>query len=644
MTECDRVIVHIDVDAFYAQVEELKQPSLATRPMGVTQKHIVVTCNYPARSRGVTKLMTIKDALNLCPELITINGEDLTPYRAANKALLGVLRRYGTVQKGGLDEALIDITGQVTERLQSTAGCCSHGEWKGRVCPGQDLESNGWPRLRCGATIADEMRRVVRIETGLRTSAGIASNPLLAKLASSVHKPDDQTIVVPSHAAAFVENLPVSAIPGVGARLESTLRTQFGATHVHHLRNIKTETLERAVGNRQAAMLAAACWGLDPSPVTESSLPKTIGVEDSFPKSSSSSTAFITAKLTSLAADLFDRVNEESKENSRMPTRLVLTWRVASDAGDASPGWKRRSASCEYPHSVGEMVNASTRLLRNSVAGSGELTLLGLGASGFTSVTATSETSQRAITNFLSVLRPASADKGMKPCTNGKSKDNHCVIHCDVDCFYCAVERVDDPSCIGRPIVVSQFHGGGFVSVSYEAREAGIRCGDGAGGGGRVGVQHLVEMGARSVKECLAACPGLVIKPMRPQRYRQMSDAILDLFHSVLRSESIEKYAIEKSSCDDYYVKIWMADKFSNLTLVDQFSGICASTVVPPESGNIDTLDLKLGAVVAHKMKSALKQQYGMTASCGVARNKLLRTILNNSVGLRIYDSARVQN
>jgi len=123
-----------------------------------------------------------------------------------------------------------------------------------------------------------------------------------------------------------------------------------------------------------------------------------------------------------------------------------------------------------------------------------------------------------------------------------------------------------------------------------------------------------------------------------------MSDAILDLFHSVLRSESIEKYAIEKSSCDDYYVKIWMADKFSNLTLVDQFSGICASTVVPPESGNIDTLDLKLGAVVAHKMKSALKQQYGMTASCGVARNKLLRTILNNSVGLRIYDSARVQN
>lgn len=653
--EYDRVIVHIDVDAFYAQVEELKQPALALRPLGITQKHIVVTCNYPARARGVQKLMTIKDALHRCPELVTIKGEDLTPYRAANKALLAVLRRYGTVRRGGLDEALVDVTHQVTERLQSSHWSVL-GEWKGKVYgqgasnmePSSLLVSKPYAwwgaRLQCGTVLADEMRRVIRVETGLRSSAGIACNPLLAKLASSVHKPDDQTVVLPPDALAFVANLSVSAIPGVGSRLESILRNQFGVTHVHQLRSIDVKRLEREVGNRQATMLVAACWGRDPLPVTESLLPKTIGVEDSFPKTLNNS-KLITTKLRSLSSDLMDRVRAEEEEHQRLPTRLVLTWRVAGD------GWKRRSASCESGfNNIDELVNLATRLLRNSVHQE-QLTLLALCATQF--VPAHAQSGQRrvstpSITNFLTALPVRSTETHDEDDNNNNNNMNmnsnsssNCttrvrrhsgqretVIHCDVDCFYCAVERLDDPLCRGRPIAVSQFHGGGFVSVSYEAREAGIRCGDGAGSGGRAGVQHLKDMGARSVRACLAACPELVVKPMRPERYRQMSDSILDLFRSVLQSaRDIEEYAIEKASCDDFYIKI-----VANTRTIDDED--VPMTVVPASghpqcfhSNDADvglTMDLKHGAVVANKLKSALKQRYGMVASCGVARNKLL--------------------
>ena len=84
--DASRVVVHIDVDAFYAQVEELRNPALREQPLAVTQKYIVVTSNYPARARGVTKLMAITDARARCPELVCVCGEDLTPYRRLRRA------------------------------------------------------------------------------------------------------------------------------------------------------------------------------------------------------------------------------------------------------------------------------------------------------------------------------------------------------------------------------------------------------------------------------------------------------------------------------------------------------------------------------------------------------------------------------
>lgn len=79
-----RVIVHIDMDCFYAQVEEIRDPSLAGRPLGVKQKNIVVTCNYEARAAGVRKCMLVEDAVRICPDITLVVGEDLAPYRHAS--------------------------------------------------------------------------------------------------------------------------------------------------------------------------------------------------------------------------------------------------------------------------------------------------------------------------------------------------------------------------------------------------------------------------------------------------------------------------------------------------------------------------------------------------------------------------------
>ncbi|GBG75489.1 hypothetical protein CBR_g20120 [Chara braunii] len=111
-----RVVLHLDADCFYAQVEELNRPELRERPLGITQKQLVVTCNYVARRLGVPKMALVDEAKRRCPDLVLINGEDLSPYRRASKRILAVLQRFGVVERLGLDEAYIDVSDEAYKR------------------------------------------------------------------------------------------------------------------------------------------------------------------------------------------------------------------------------------------------------------------------------------------------------------------------------------------------------------------------------------------------------------------------------------------------------------------------------------------------------------------------------------------------
>ena len=264
-----RIVAHFDVDAFYSQVEELRDPRLRGRPMAVTQKFLIVTANYAARSAGLRKLMSTKKAKALCPEVALVSGEDLTPYRACAKKVRAALERFGTCEKLGLDECWVDLTAEVDRRIaaggpasdpplvghrhssehvvesdnahrpmdiravdpeRTNASDGVHAPVPPRCEDGADPDANPdvldparERRLRVGAAIAAEARDAVRSATGLRMSAGIAHNKMLAKLVSGLHKPDDQTTLPAGVAAKLVSPLPVRALPGVGHGAERTL-------------------------------------------------------------------------------------------------------------------------------------------------------------------------------------------------------------------------------------------------------------------------------------------------------------------------------------------------------------------------------------------------------------------------------------
>ena len=117
-----RTIIHVDIDCFYAQVEMIRNPELRNLPLGIQQKHIVVTCNYVARKRGIKKLSYISDAKKKCPDLVLVNGEDLTTYREFSGKVHSLLSRDFTplVEKLGMDENFLDVTELVTSRLETT--------------------------------------------------------------------------------------------------------------------------------------------------------------------------------------------------------------------------------------------------------------------------------------------------------------------------------------------------------------------------------------------------------------------------------------------------------------------------------------------------------------------------------------------
>ncbi|XP_072462109.1 DNA polymerase iota isoform X3 [Notamacropus eugenii] len=113
-----RVIVHVDLDCFYAQVEMISHPELKGKPLGVQQKYLVVTCNYEARKLGVKKLMSVRDAKEKCPQLVLVNGEDLTRYREMSYKVTELLEEFcPVVERLGFDENFVDITQMVEKRL-----------------------------------------------------------------------------------------------------------------------------------------------------------------------------------------------------------------------------------------------------------------------------------------------------------------------------------------------------------------------------------------------------------------------------------------------------------------------------------------------------------------------------------------------
>jgi DNA polymerase IV len=247
-----RAILHLDLDAFYASVEQLDDPSLKGRPVvvgGPSRRGVVCAASYEARRYGVRSAMPTVQARRLCPK-----GVFLPPrferYGQLSDQVFGIYRRYTPlVEPLSLDEAFLDVT-------ESRA---LHGD---------------------GRAIALAIKRSVREETGLTVSAGVADVKMASKIASDLGKPDGLVVVPEGGTAAFLAPLPVSRLWGVGRVTEAAL-SRLGVATIGDLARHPEPALVDRFGEHGRHMRALAL-GKDPRPVTPDEAAKSIGAEETF--------------------------------------------------------------------------------------------------------------------------------------------------------------------------------------------------------------------------------------------------------------------------------------------------------------------------------------------------------------------------
>lgn len=247
-----RKILHIDMDAFYASVEQRDDPSLRGRPVVVAwrgARSVVCAASYEARKFGVRSAMPAMRAERLCPEAVFV-PPDFVRYKAVSRQVREIfLRHTDLVEPLSLDEAYLDVT-----------------------APKSDLPS--------ATAIAETIRGQIRDETALTASAGIAPNKFLAKIASDWNKPDGQFVIRPQQVEAFLTLLPVARIPGVGKVMQGKL-AELGIDTVGDLRDFAREELEQRFGSFGRRLYQRA-RGIDERAVEPNQPVQSISAEDTF--------------------------------------------------------------------------------------------------------------------------------------------------------------------------------------------------------------------------------------------------------------------------------------------------------------------------------------------------------------------------
>ena len=250
-----RRIVHIDMDAFYASVEQRDDPALRGKPLAVgghpNRRGVVAAASYEARTFGVHSAMSMAKAVRLCPSLVIVTP-DFARYKEASTAIFNIYREVTPlVEPLSLDEAYLDVT------------------------------ENSWNEP-LATTVARRLKERIRDETRLTASAGVAPNKFLAKIASGWRKPDGLTVIAPDRVEPFLQQLPVDALWGVGPVTANRLRSR-GINRLVDVRSVHDKVLRDAVG-RMAEWLRDLANGVDDRPVVAHREAKSAGSENTYPE------------------------------------------------------------------------------------------------------------------------------------------------------------------------------------------------------------------------------------------------------------------------------------------------------------------------------------------------------------------------
>ena len=246
-------ILHVDMDAFFVEVERRDRPELRGRPVvvgGTGGRSVVAAASYEARTFGIGSAMPMVHARRLCPAAIVV-PPDHGKYRTASEQVFEVFRSFAPLVEGlSLDEAFLDVSGLRRHYPDPVA-------------------------------IGEEIRERLRADLGLPASVGIASNKFLAKLASEAAKPDGIRHVPADRSLEFLHPLPVRSLWGVGEATHAALE-RLGVHTIGDLAEVPPAALEKHLGRAAGAHLHALAWGRDERPVVPGSAAKSVSVEQTY--------------------------------------------------------------------------------------------------------------------------------------------------------------------------------------------------------------------------------------------------------------------------------------------------------------------------------------------------------------------------
>ncbi|XP_077876085.1 DNA polymerase eta isoform X2 [Ictidomys tridecemlineatus] len=330
----DRVVALVDMDCFFVQVEQRQNPHLRNKPCAVVQYKSwkgggIIAVSYEARAFGVTRNMWADDAKKLCPDLLLAQVREsrgkanLTKYREASVEVMEVMSRFAVIERASIDEAYVDLTSAVQEKLQKLQGHPISADLlpttyieglpqdlttTKETVQKEEIRKQGllqWLdslqidditspdlQLTVGAVIVEEMRAAIEMQTGFQCSAGISHNKVLAKLACGLNKPNRQTVVSHGSVPQLFNQMPI----------------------------------------RKMSWLYAMCRGIEHDPVKPRQLPKTIGCSKNFPgKTALATREQVQWWLLQLAQELEERLTKDRNDNDRVATQLIVSIRVQGD-------------------------------------------------------------------------------------------------------------------------------------------------------------------------------------------------------------------------------------------------------------------------------------------------------------------------
>jgi DNA polymerase-4 len=339
-----RKILHIDMDAFYASVEQRDNPALRGQPVAVggdpQGRGVVAAASYEARRFGVRSAIPMSRAVRLCPGLIIVRP-DFTKYRSISQQVFAIYRAVTPlVEPLSLDEAYLDVT------------------------------NNAWAEP-LAVNVARRIKAEIRDTTGLTASAGVAPNKFLAKIASGSKKPDGLTVIAPERVEAFIRDLPVDALWGVGPKTASRLR-EHGLSTLADVRARPIGDLQALVGSLAEWLLALA-HGQDERPV-----------EPNRPSKSSGSECTYTEDLTRMS-DVRREVDEMARDAAAWLERKALFARTVvlkvrySDFTTITRSHSARAGT----RNADEIAARARALIDRTEAGHRPVRLLGVSVHGF---------------------------------------------------------------------------------------------------------------------------------------------------------------------------------------------------------------------------------------------------------------------